>query len=208
MKKGRLFIGGLTMVIVLTMPLVTRATDGPLAMIQSVTQSALAVLQNPALQGVSQREHRLSQVADDILPHLDTTGLARRALGPYGRQLSEDQQREFVRLFLTLVEHSYGTTIDRYGQDVNIAYTAEHIDGAYAEVDTQISTPSMEQPVPINYFVHEVNGQWLIYDVEIAEVSLDHKYHDQFARMLHAASYAELVQQLKSKVSELEGMPS
>ena len=56
----------------------------------------------------------------------------------------------------------------------------------------------------LNYFLHQVNGQWLIYDVQIENVSMVLNYRSQFARILNIASYAELVQRLKGKLQELD----
>jgi phospholipid transport system substrate-binding protein len=53
-----------------------------------------------------------------------------------------------------------------------------------------------------------VNGQWLIYNVQIENVSLVLNYRSQFGRILNMASYAELVQRLKGKLLELDVPPS
>jgi len=89
-------------------------------MIQTATQKTLAVLQNPAYQGAAHCGERLAQVAATILPHFDTEGMSQRALGLYWRQLTTDQQQEFVRLFTALVEHAYGGAIDRHARDVQV----------------------------------------------------------------------------------------
>jgi ABC-type transporter MlaC component len=80
----------------LVFPFNARAADAPMALIQTTTQKTLAVLQNPAHQGDPHRGERLAQVAATILPHFDTEGPSRSALGPYWRQLTANQQQEFV----------------------------------------------------------------------------------------------------------------
>ena len=208
MLSVRSFIGSTMVIAFLFCPLNTWASDTPMTTIQSATHETLEILQNPTYQGTTHRQARLAQLASVILPYFDTTGLAQRALGPGWHQLTTDQQQTFVRLFTSLVEQSYGAIIDRYARDVQISYDSEHIDGDYAEVATRIFAPSVDQSFPINYFLHLLHGQWLIYDVEIDNVSMALNYRNQFAHILRTASYPDLVQRLQSKLHELSGAPS
>ena len=52
-----------------------------------------------------------------------------------------------------------------------------------------------------------MGGQWLVYDVVIDQVSLVRNYGAQFRRILDTSSFAELAQELKSKLRELEVAP-
>ena len=211
MTRRRLVVTQMSMIIViafLAFPLEVSAADTPMAMIQATVQKTLRVLQNSVYQGATHRQERLAEVAITILPHLDTEGLAQRALGFYWRQLTVNEQQEFVRLFTALVEHVYGAMIDHYAQDVQVSYDQQRIDGLYAEVDTQVRDSSVDRPISINYFLHQVNGQWLIYDVQIDSVSLVLNYRSQFAHILGTNSYGDLVQRLKSKLLELGATPS
>jgi phospholipid transport system substrate-binding protein len=192
----------------LAFPLGVSAADTPMAIIQGTVQKTLTVLQNPVYQGSSHRQERLSQVAATILSHFDTEGLSRRVLGSYWRQLTVNEQQEFVRLFTALVEHTYGAVIDRYAQDVQVFYDQQRVDGVYAEVDTRVRDSSANRSLSINYFLRQVNGQWLIYDVQIDNVSMVLNYRSQFAHILRTASYPALVQRLKSKLLELGVTPS
>jgi phospholipid transport system substrate-binding protein len=192
----------------LVLSLSTWAADVPLDMIRATVQKTLAVLQDPTYQGADHRQERLAKVAAVILPHFDTEELAQRALGLYWRQLTAAEQQEFVQLFTSLVEHAYGATIDRYAREVQVLYDQERVDDGYAEVDTRVLAPSQQQSLPINYFLHQVGGQWLIYDVQIDNVSLVLNYRNQFSRILSSSSYADLVQRIKRKLQELDAAPS
>ncbi len=179
------------------------AADSPLVMIRATIQKTLAVLQDPGMQGATQRPERLRKLETVILPHFDTVGMAQHSLGPYWRQLTDNERKEFLTLFTTLVEHTYGSTIDRYAHDIQVTYDQERIDGDFAEVDTHVRTPAQDHPLPVNYYLHHVNGQWLIYDMQIDNVSLVRNYRAQFNRVLSASSYGDLMQRLRQKVQEL-----
>jgi phospholipid transport system substrate-binding protein len=180
------------------------ALDSPLALIRATVQQTLGVLQDPAIQGASYRLERFRKLEAVILPHLDTEGMAQRSLGLYWRQLTEDEKKEFLMIFTSLVEHTYGSTIDRYVNDLQVSYDQEHIDGDFAEVDTHVLTPSQDRPLSINYSLHQANGQWLISDVQIDHVSLVLNYRAQFSRILGASSYGGLVSRLQQKLQELD----
>ena len=144
-------------------------------------QKALTVLQHPSYQGAAHRQERLAKAEQVILPHFNTQELAREALGPYWRQRSPAEQQEFVRLFTALVARIYTDTVDRHAKDVKVFYDKERIDGSGARVGTRVHSPSEAQPISLNYMMHQVTGQWLIYDVQIDNVSLVLNYRSQLA---------------------------
>lgn len=187
----------------LAVPLSAWAAESPLDMIHSTVDQVIAVLQDPAYQGEAQRNERREKLREIVLPHFDTHGLAQRALGVYWRQRTEEEKREFTHLFTDLVGQFYSTTIDRYATDVQVFYDQERIDGGYAEVDTRVRAPSQAQSIAIDYFLHQVGGEWLIYDVQIDNVSMVRNYRAQFSRILSTSSYADLVQRIHNKLQAL-----
>jgi phospholipid transport system substrate-binding protein len=50
------------------------------------------------------------------------------------------------------------------------------------------------------YMMHQVNGRWLIYDIQIDDVSIVLNYRSQFANVLNKSSYADLIQLIRSKL--------
>ena len=179
------------------------AADSPLAMIRATVQKTLAILQDPAIQGATHRSERLGKLETAILPHFDTMSMAQRSLGLYWRQLTKDEKKEFLSIFTSLVEQTYGSTIDRYANDVHISYDQERVEGDFAEEDTHVLAPSQGDPLPINYYLHQVHGQWRIYDIQIDDISLVLNYRAQFSRILSASSYDNLVLRLRRKLQEL-----
>lgn len=195
--------GQVVVISILAVPFSAWAADSPLAIIRGTINATLEVLQNPTYQGAAHRQERIAKVEEVILPHFDTEGLAQRALGLYWRQRTPIEQREFVRLFTSLVERTYGATIDRYAKNAQVFYDQERIDDGFADVDTRVLAPSNDRPIPINYLLHQVGGQWLIYDVQIDNVSMVLNYRNQFSHILSTSSYDDLVQRLKRKLQEL-----
>jgi phospholipid transport system substrate-binding protein len=180
------------------------AANSPLDMIRSSTNQALTVLAGPADRGKEQRQQQIERMWEIVLPRFDTEEIAQRALGVNWRELTEEQRKEFVRLFLQLVKKNYGSTLERYTTDAQFFFDHEDIDGDHAEVQTRIMAPSQEKPFSVVYRLHQSGDKWLIYDVVAENVSLVQNYRNQFSRILDKSSGAGLIDALKRKLAELE----
>jgi phospholipid transport system substrate-binding protein len=55
--------------------------------------------------------------------------------------------------------------------------------------------------LPIDYQLHDVGGQWKVYDVVIDQVSIVSNYRAQFDRILAKSSVKELLQRIKQQGS-------
>lgn len=188
---------------ILILDLSAMAAESPLAMIRSAVEQAVTVLQDPAYQGTGHRQERFAKVREIVLPHFDSPEIAKRALGVHWRDRTEDERKEFTRLFTDLVENFYRRTLDRYTREVQIFYDSERIEDLFAEVDTHLRSPTQSAPISITYHLHKVGEQWLIYDMVIANVSLVRNYRTQFDRIVSTSSYAELVRNIEHKLQEL-----
>jgi len=177
------------------------AENSPLELIRSAINQVTTVLANPASQGEEQQQERIKQVWTIVEPYFDLQDMAQRTLGVHWRERTEEERREFVQLFTALIEKTYSSTLTRYTSDVQFAFDGQRIDGDFAEVDTRLIAPSLDKPIPIQYHLHRVGGEWRIYDVVIDNVSLVHNYRNQFNRILSQSSYNELVQSIKKKLS-------
>src|SRR6266851_2878720 len=168
------------------------AAESPLELVRRTTEQAVAVLQSPSLKDRPQeRAEKFWQIA---LPRFDTQEIAKRCLGPQWNQITEEQRKEFVQLFIELVKRSYQSTLEHHTSDARFSFDGERIEGDFAEVDTRILAPSQEKPLSVNYRLHQVGDKWLIYDVVAENVSLVRNYRNQFDRILKDSSYEGLVQ--------------
>ena len=170
MTRPPLFFHKLITLSLLAWALPAWAADSPLALIRSTTERARAALQDPAYQGDDRRQARVDKVKEILLPQFDSPEIAKRTLGPYWRDRTDAQHKEFTQLFIQLIEKTYSGALDRYNADVQFFYDQERVDGDFAEVDTRIFAPAQNKMFSINYHLHKVDGKWLIYDI-VAETS-------------------------------------
>src|SRR5262245_33605483 len=177
------------------------ATTSPLELTRSAISQVTAVLENPTYKGEVHQQMRITQVWKIIEPYFDLDELAKRTLGVHWNERTDEERREFVRLFTALIEKIYSSTLTRYTSDVQISVDQQRIDGNFAEVDTQLINPALGKTIPIQYRLHQVEGTWRIYDVVIENVSMVQNYRTQFNRIITQSSYADLVRSIKEKIS-------
>ena len=178
------------------------ATETPTALIQQTTTQVLGILKDPSLQGPAKRqgrEARLQAIGDQVF---DWPAMAQSALAFHWRSLTPQQRQEFIPLFKGVVEHA---CMDRLAQAAQqekaIRYTAEQEGASQAMVATWVTTQS-DQEVSIDYYLHQQQGRWLIYDVIVEGVGLVSNYRSQINDILDSSSYDQLIQRMKAKLAE------
>ena len=178
--------------------------DSPIETIRTTIQQARAVLEDPNYQGQDHKQQRLAKVKEIVLPQFDSQEVAKRTLSTHWKGLTDQQQQEFVQLFIALVEKTYSHNLDRYNNGVQFFFDHERIEDQFSEVDTRVLDPVQNRTFSIGYRLHNVNGKWLVYDVVIENVSMVQNYRNQFNRILTKSSYEELIKTLQNKIHELD----
>jgi len=183
------------------------AAESPMEVIRTTIEKATAVLQNPTGQGTEHFQVRIEKVRAVVEPQFDAQEVAKRTLGSYWQERTEEERQQFISLFTELVQKTYAGTLDRYNADVKFYYDQERIDDKFAEVDTRIFDPGKNKAYAITYKLHQKNDKWLIYDIVAENVSMVRNYRNQFDRILSKSSYQDLVQTLQTKIKELDVAP-
>ncbi len=183
------------------------AAESPMEIIRTTIEKATAVLQNPEYQGTEHFQTRIIKVRAVVEPQFDTQEIAKRTLGSYWQERTEEERQQFIALFAELVQKTYGGALDRYNADVKVYYDQERIDDKFAEVDTRIFDPSQNKAFAVTYKLHLANDKWLVYDVVAENVSMVRNYRNQFDRILSKSSYQNLIETLQAKIKELDTAP-
>jgi phospholipid transport system substrate-binding protein len=170
-----------------------------MAEVKATVGQVLQILKNPEYKSaLAQRRQKLRSV---IGGHFDFADMSRSALGIHWKRLSEEQRREFVRLFTSLMEAAYMSRIESYSGQ-KIEFLKERADGpGYAEVYTSI-VQNGAQPIRVNYRLKQTDSGWKVYDVLVDGISLVANYRNQFNRVINSKGYDGLVQQIKTKVNQ------
>ena len=174
---------------------VLAAAAEPGEQVRQTVDNLLANLKDPALAGESNKNERRQKLKQLIYQRFDFTEMAKRALGSEWRRRSPAEQKEFVQLFSDLLERTYLGQIESYSHE-KVRYLEQRADGPYAQVATRI-VDSKGQEYAVDYRLHNVNGDWKVYDVIIEDVSLVNNYRSQFSRVLTKSSFKELLEAMK-----------
>ena len=185
----------------LTLPVVAGV---PTEQTRATVDKVLSILNNPELRSAARKNERREQLRAVIYPRFDFAEMAKRSLGSQWSRRSAQEQREFVRLFSEVLEHSYVDKIESYNGE-KITYTRENQDKEHAEVFTKVVTKKGEE-FSVNYNLRSVDGEWKVYDVVIENISLVNNYRSQFNRILAKASFDELLRKLQEKSPDINGV--
>ena len=120
-----------------------------------------------------------------------------RSLGSHWKGLSPEERKEYVDLFMDVLQDTYAGKIESYHGE-KVAYVGETRDGDFAEVKT-IITGKKGTKFSLNYKLMLMNGDWKAYDVVIENVSLVNNYRSQFYRIILKFSFQELLRKMREK---------
>lgn len=179
---------------------VALAVPSPREQVRNTVEQVLEVLRGKKLAGQARRD-TLSRL---IRVRFDFAIMSQRTLGKHWKDASPQEQARFVRLFSDLLEASYVGRIEAYS-DETVAYLGERIEGDLAEVDTSIHSGNVD--VPITYRLVLENGEWLVYDVIIEEVSLIKNYRNSYGEIVRRYGYDGLFERMEEKLRELRTAP-
>jgi len=134
-----------------------------------------------------------------VFTRFDFSEMTKRSLGSHWESLGSAEQHEFVDAFTERVLRAYGRSVRASG-DEKVQYARELRDGDLATVQTKVISGSGDE-LPIDYQLHDVGGQWKVYDVVIDQVSIVSNYRAQFDRVLAKSSVKELLKKIKQQGS-------
>ena len=170
--------------------------ESPKDQLQGTIDSVIKVLRT--IESRADIERNRESISKILLTRFDYTAMAQRSLGNRWVDLN-GKEKEFVAVFTNFLENSYMTTLGSYRGE-KVVYDRDRIEGDAAEVDTRV-IGGEGSPIKIDYKLHLMGEQWMVYDAVIDDVSVVGNYRSQFARILRTSSLEELLQTLRAKVA-------
>lgn len=178
----------------LSMAAASEITDG----LKSVIDRTIDIVVDPKYQN----DKKLRRVAmrKIIEPKFNYAEMGRRSLAKNWNDRTEEERKEFIRLFSKLLENSYASKIESY-RDEKIIFTDEIIKGQYAMVKTKIERA--HDKINVDYKLKKTGNDWLVYDFIIEGVSMVRNYRSQFTKIIRRDSYKTLLEKMTVKIAEL-----
>lgn len=135
-----------------------------------------------------------------IYGRFDFSEMTKRSLGAHWQGLAQSEQREFVDAFTQKLLMAYGRSVRSSG-DEKVQFNRETSDGSFARVETKVVSGNGET-LPIDYQLHDIDGQWKVYDMVIDQISIVNNYRAQFERVIAKSSVKELLARMKQQNSQ------
>jgi phospholipid transport system substrate-binding protein len=198
----RVTIAALIGALLLTLPVSSQAGSAA-EDINLQAERILAVLADPELKVAGQeraRREAVRRVAEDAIDFNET---GRRTLGGHWEARSEAERQLFVSLFTDLLDRAFLRHVDRWDGE-KLVVAGDTVDGDRAIVHTKVLLRDGSQVLVDLAVVRNGGTRWRVWDVRAMGASLVSSYRAQFARMLQATPYDEMLLKLRAKVDSLE----
>ncbi|MFQ5988923.1 MAG: phospholipid-binding protein MlaC [Candidatus Methylomirabilales bacterium] len=189
-------------ILCLVLPLSLEAREGQAVdRVRDTLETALHILNDPALQGPEKEAARKQEVRKLIADRFNYPEMAERSLNSHWETLTRKQRQDFVALFGELFERSYSRMVLQSLSDQRITYSGESVNETEAVVNT-ILVDQRGDRLPVDYQLQRRRGQWELYDVVIDGVSIVSNYQSQFNRIIQTSSFDALVKKMRTKQKE------
>jgi phospholipid transport system substrate-binding protein len=172
----------------------------PKETVETEVNNVVKTLGDPQFKTES-REVKIAKIREIVNQVFDYTELSKRTLGRNWKNLTAEQQHEFVELFSELLEKVYADRLLAYSDEKVIFEKETMLKENQAEVQSFVLT-SDGKNIPIFYRMLQNGNQWRIYDVIIEGVSLVKNYRTQFKEILDTGSPEKVLEVLREKVKQ------
>jgi phospholipid transport system substrate-binding protein len=159
------------------------------------------LLRRPA-RGEAATGQRRARLTEALGALLDYTELSRRALGEHEARATPAQRTEFVGLLRQLVERSYQKNLESTAT-YEVRYLGASAAGGAVTVRTiaKSRTNGRAPEVSIDYTLHQVGGEWRVFDIATDGVSLVRNYRAQFHRLVSRDGFDALLAKMRERLA-------
>lgn len=181
------------------------ANEAPEVLIQRVTDDVLEIVRKDKDIQSGNAQKAVELVDKKVLPYFNFQHMTALALGKDWKKASSQQQTQLTAEFKTLLVRTYSNALTSY-KNQKIVYKPFKM--ADADTDVLVRTEILQpgaKPVQLDYSLEKLDGNWKVYDVVVAGISLVTNYRDQFAQEVRANGIDGLVASLAAKNKSLEG---
>lgn len=172
---------------------------GPEELVKKTAQDVISAIKSDQEIQNGNKEKIYKLAEEKILPNFDFNKVARLVLGRAWRSVSDEQKKEFISEFRSLLLRTYAVALSKY-KDQEIKFKPTKM----SEVDEIVIVKSEiiqggTQPIKVNYVLSKNSGKWLVFDIVIEGVSLVTNYRSQFSSEIRRNGIDSLINKLAKK---------
>ncbi|MCC5914531.1 MAG: ABC transporter substrate-binding protein [Balneolaceae bacterium] len=147
--------------------------------------------------GSDYTQEQRDRLKDIINGVIDFRAMSQQALGSTYDEISSDEREEFVSLFATIIRDNSLNRLDIYRAEVS--YESIEVNNGQAKVRTIAQLDNVRTPV--DYDMMKKNGEWVITDMTIDDVSTAQSYNRQFQNIIRQRGFDALLDSLRRRAS-------
>jgi phospholipid transport system substrate-binding protein len=171
----------------------------PLETLKGNVERVLDILRDPALKAESAKKVKKDKIRAISQKMFDFAELSKRTLARNWSRLSPEQQKEFIKLYQSLLEDAYANKIMSYTNEKIVFNEEVPLTEKTVEVHSMVLRKTGE--IPIYYRMILKDGAWRVYDIVIEGVSLINNYRSQFREILVNKPPEALLDTLRKKIA-------
>lgn len=172
------------------------ATLGPQETMQAVSQEMFNTLDQNRAALRKNQELVYPMVEKILLPNFDANYAGKLVLGTHWSATTDDQHQRFIKSLRHALTRLYGSAIVDFSAD-RLKFSPFRGDPSSTEaVVRSVVTRASGTTVPVDYRLHLVNSQWLVYDVVIEGVSYVRNYRTDLGTEIDQKGVEEVIERL------------
>jgi phospholipid transport system substrate-binding protein len=177
--------------------------DPAVQQIQTFYGGLLETMKNGPALGVKGRYEKLKPVIEQAY---DLAAMTAGAVGPTWSSLSAADRKSLIDAFTRMTVANYAKNFDSYHGEKFPVDPKAIMRGADRYVKSQLQ-PVHDKPIAFTYRMHEVKGQWKIYDVLLTNdmISQLAQKRSDFAATLASGGPKELVKKINALAERMLG---
>ena len=182
------------------------AAERPRDLVQSQAERVLASLVERRDEFKANPATLENYVRSELEGSFDEEYSARLVLGRHGRGVPDAKVRAFARALTTNLMRRYGKAMLEFDPNVKVRVLSETPmrEGKLMRVATEIQRAA-GSPVPVDYMLRDVGGEWKVFDVLVEGVSYVQTYRTQFEEQLRSQSLDQVIDGLQSDTIRVDG---
>ena len=194
MKFLQKYLSALLLIAIFTLPVSAGILEDITNTMKSKVNETIATLKDKSLLKC-EKNVKISQLSEGMF---DYTLMSKLSIGKtnWGR-FNSKQKKEFVELFTIRMKQSYIEKAHLLTDEKVDVFKAVQINPTRIQLGLVIKGKDKDTEMLYKYY-RTKQKTWLIYDVEIAKISILQTYRAQFAEKLSNGSVEELLEQLRT----------
>ena len=176
----------LVIILAISLPVVAKPVASPTELLKQTSAEMLAALKTYRPMIKDNPRYLFIIVNEVLTPHVDMEAAARMALGKHWTTASAMQRQRFTQEFTALLVRFYSLSLAAYlnlheiPQDViEFLPARDRLSPLNSLIHTRVHPPR-GKPVDVNYCLHQINGEWKVFDVSVDGISIVTAYRSVF----------------------------